>query len=78
MSKEYLKIYNRAEDLAIKNSNLIEIVHGYCEAKMGEECQTDVLLDALDIIKENQSELVNEMDKSGTEFTSLLLKQGLL
>ena len=78
MSKEDLKIYDNVEILAMKNFNLIELVHGYCEGRLGEKCNSDALLEVMEVIKENQSELIDEMDKSNAKLGNLLVREGLL
>lgn len=34
MKNDYLNLYQNAEELAMRNSGLIEILSGYCEGKM--------------------------------------------
>ncbi len=78
MNIEDLKMYDNVMELAIKNSNLIELAYGYCEGRIGEECKSDVLLEVMEIIKENQSELLDEIDSSNTKFGNLLVRERLL
>ncbi len=78
MSIDDLKMYDDAMELAIKNANLIELAYGYCEGKLGEECKTDLLLDIMEVMKNNQSELIGEIDKGCSKLGKLLVKHGLL
>lgn len=78
MSIEDLKMYDGAMDLAVKNANLIDLVYGYCEGRIGEECKTDVLLEVMEVIKNNQSELIDEIDNGCSKLGKLLVKHGLL
>ncbi len=78
MSAEDLKIFDNIIELAIKNSNLIEIMHGYCKNIYQEEFNPEALFEIINIIKNNQKRLIEEIDKSDFELANLLLKHGLL
>ena len=79
MKNDYLNLYQNAEELAMRNSGLIEILSGYCEGKMpGGTCDIDAIYELCEILKQNQDAFITELDNSDTKLSGMLFELGLI
>jgi len=76
--EDFLNIYDHAIDLTIDNSNLIELLQGYCEARNINDCDTEALLPVINIIKQNQAKLITELEENNLVLYKQLLEHNII
>ncbi len=73
-----LKIYEKVQDIILENSDLIEIVRGYCENWASDNYDSSAVVTLMERIKQNQDHLLDTIDECDAQLYDLLQENAVL